>query len=98
MVAITLEQAKTAAVAIVVGLVVVAVGWAWLVKTLVQKAIGVLVILALAAAVWFQRDSLQDCADQIRDVQVSGTTAGVTAGVDATCSFFGQDVRISASR
>jgi len=91
MLAITLDQAKTLAIVIVVGLLVLAVAWAWLMKTIVQKLIGVAIIVALAAVVWFQRGSLQDCADKVK------ASAAVT-GVDTTCTFFGQDIHISASR
>ena len=77
--------------ATVVVLVVAALAWAWLMKTIVQKLVGFVVLALLATLVWFQRDSLQDCADKVR------ASAG-TSGVDTTCSFFGRDVPISARR
>lgn len=90
--AVTLGQAKTIGIAIVVGLVLLAIAWAGLMKTLVQKAVGVLIILVLAALVWFQRDSLQECADKVRQ---SAAVTGSSASLDTTCSFFGQDIEIS---
>lgn len=91
--ALTLGQAKAIAVAVVVVLVLAAISWAWLMKTLVQKLVGVLVLAALAGVVWLQRDSLQDCADKVR---ASADVAG--RSVDAACSFFGRDITISARR
>lgn len=88
--AVTLGEAKNIAIVVVVVLVAGAIAWAWLMKTIIQKLIGVLVLLVLAGVVWFQRDSLQDCADKVK--QNVATSSGV---VDTTCSFFGRDVQIS---
>jgi cobalamin biosynthesis protein CobD/CbiB len=91
--AITYGQAKAIGVVIVVALVVAAVAWAWLMKTLVQKAVGALIFVVLAALVWFQRDSFQDCAAKVRE-----NTELSTRGLDTTCAFFGQDVNISTGQ
>jgi membrane protein implicated in regulation of membrane protease activity len=87
--ALTLEQAKTIAILIVVALVAIAIGAAWLMKTVAQKVALVAIIGLLAVLVWSQRTSLDECADKVRE-------GGVR--VDTTCSFFGRDINISANR
>lgn len=83
MLALTLGQAKTIAVVVVLVLIAGAVISAWLMKQLIQKLMLIVVLAALAVVVWSQRSSLDDCADRVRD-----------AGRTATCSFFGRDVTI----
>lgn len=89
--AVSLSQAKTIAVVVAVALVAAAIAWAWLMKTIVQKVIGLVVLLGLAGVVWYQRDSLQDCADRVR-------ANATVAGADTTCSILGQDVDIPNAR
>ena len=94
MLALTLDQAKTIAVAVVVLLLVFAVISAWLMKEVVQKVMLASILGLLALLVWTQRASLDDCSQRVRDqVEEQGTR-----GVDTTCSFFGQDITISTSR
>lgn len=90
MIALTLGQAKTIAVLVALVLVAMAIGSAWVMKTVAQKvAVGAILIL-LAALVWSQRSSLQECADKVRaEVRAGGTQ------VDTTCTFIGRDVTIS---
>lgn len=89
--ALGLGQAKTIAIVVVVALVVAALAWAWLMKTIVQKLVGLVILLALAGAVWYQRDALQDCADEARARAAARDISG-----ELTCSFFGQDVTFRA--
>ena len=89
--AVSLSQAKAIAVAVVIALVIAAIAWAWLMKTIIQKLIGLAVLLGLAGLVWYQRDSLQDCADRVR------ANAAVVAA-DTTCTLFGQDVDVPNPR
>ncbi len=89
MLALTLGQAKTLAILIVLALVVMAVGSAWLMKTIAQKVALVVILGLLALLVWSQRSSLDECADKVRE-------GGVR--VDTTCSFFGRDINISTNR
>jgi membrane protein implicated in regulation of membrane protease activity len=84
--ALTLEQAKTSAILIAVALLVLAVGAAWLMKTVAQKVALAVILGLLALLVWTQRSSLDECADKVRE----GGTSG-----DTTCSFFGRDINIS---
>lgn len=86
MLALSLGQAKTIAVLIVIALVAMAVGAAWLMKTIAQKAAIAAILGLLALLVWSQRSSLDECADKVREGGVQ---------VDTTCSFFGRDIDIS---
>lgn len=89
MLALSLGQAKTIAIAIVIVLIVSAIGSAWLMKTIAQKAAMAVILALLALLVWTQRTSLDECADKVRAGGVS---------VDETCSFFGRDIKISTNR
>lgn len=93
MLALTLGQAKTIAVAVAVVLVALAVVSAWLMKTVAQKAAFAAILVLLAALVWSQRSSLQECADKVR-AEVSANRTEV----DTTCTFIGRDVTISTKR
>lgn len=96
MLALTLESAKTIAIAVVVIFVVGAVLAAWIMKTIVQKAVTVLVLALLAFAVSTQRTSLQDCADKVQgNFDRVGTNVTVT---DTDCSFFGTTITIKDPR
>lgn len=83
MLALTLGQAKTIAVVVVLVLIAGAVISAWLMNQLIQKLMLIVVLAALAVVVWSERSSLDDCADRVRD-----------EGRAATCSFLGRDVTI----
>lgn len=84
--ALTLGQAKTIAVLVLLVLVAGAVASAWLMKTVMQKLAMVVILGLLAVLVWTQRASLQDCADRVRAAGFAG---------DTTCSILGRDVEIT---
>jgi hypothetical protein len=86
--ALSLGQAKTIAILIVIVLVALAIGSAWLMKTVAQKVAIAAILVLLALLVWSQRASLDECADKVRE-------GGVR--VDTTCSFFGRDINISTN-
>jgi hypothetical protein len=88
MTAMTYETAKNIGIAVVVGLVALAVISALVIKNVTAKLITALLIVGLAFGVWTQRSSLQDCAGKVRDRGIANT--------DVTCSFLGSDVNISA--
>ena len=89
----TLGQAKTIALLVALGLVALAVLFAWIMKTAAQKIASAAILALLAVVVWSQRDSLQECADKVRaEVRADGL------GVDTTCNFFGRDVTISTDQ
>jgi hypothetical protein len=87
--ALTLNQAKGAALVVVILLVLGAVASAWLMKTLVQKVVVALILVLVALLVWTQRASLDECADKVRTVGFRGET---------TCTFLGNDINISAPK
>ena len=89
MLALTLGAAKNIALLVVVVLAVLAIGAAWLMKTIAQKAALAVILGLLAVIVWTQRSSLNECADKVREGGVQ---------VDTTCSFLGKDVKISTTR
>ena len=88
MTAMTYETAKNIGIAVVVGLVVLMVISAIVIKNVTTKLITALIFAGLAFGVWTQRSSLQDCAGKVRD-------RGATTNTDVTCSFLGSDVNIS---
>lgn len=89
MTALTLGQAKTLAILVVLVLVALAIASAWIMKEVAQKVALVVILGLLAVLVWTQRSSLDECADKVREGGVAG---------DTTCSFFGQDITISTDR
>lgn len=93
--ALTLDEAKTFAMIAAVALVLAAVGALWLMRTVMQKVIAVVVLALLAFAVWSQRTSLMDCADK---VQANYELAGDTAIGDTECTFFGFTITITDPR
>ena len=96
MLGLTLDEAKTIGAVVVVVLVLAAIGALWLMRTIMQKVLAVVVLGALAFAVWSQRESLQDCADK---VQASYARVGTDVTVaDTDCSFFGFTITVSDPR
>lgn len=85
---ITLETARNVAVAVVGGLVVIAIASAWLVKQIASKLILAGVLVGLALLVWSQRASLDDCAARVQSTLREGAVD------DTTCTFFGRDIKI----
>ena len=91
MLALSLGQAKAIAIVAVIAFVVLGLVSAWLMKTIVQKVVALVVLLGLAGVMWFQRDSLQDCADEARARADARDFSG-----ELTCSFLGRDVTFRA--
>lgn len=89
MLALTLGQAKTIAVLVVLVLLALAFAAAWLMKTVAQKAALAVILGLLALLVWTQRTSLEECADKVREGGIQ---------VDTTCDFFGREVSVSTNR
>ena len=85
--ALSLETAKNAALALGGGFAALSVVSAVVVKKIVTKLAIVVVLVALAIAMWSQRSNLQDCANKAKN-RVSG------AGTTVECQFFGADVQI----
>jgi uncharacterized membrane protein len=83
LIAITLDQARNYALIGAGVAVLLAILVARFVQKLVFKAIGIVILAGIAFGLYTQRQSLSDCADEVR--------ADPTG---ATCTFFGQDVTV----
>lgn len=94
--AIGLDAARNIAIVVVILFVLGAVASAWIMKTIMQKVVAVVVLLLLAFSVYTQRSALQDCADQVK-ANISRDVIDVELA-DTQCSFFGTDVNISDPR
>lgn len=90
MLALTLGQAKTIAVIVVIALIGLAVAAAWIMKEVTQKVALVVILGLLAVLVWSQRSSLQECSDKVRAAGFDFNDPDV----DTTCSFLGRDIEI----
>ncbi len=96
MLALSLDAARNAAIAAVVVFVLGSLAAALIMKTVVLKLTTVFVFLLLAFAIYSQRSSLQDCADNVQgNVAITSTSATLT---DTDCSFFGMTVTVSDPR
>jgi len=91
-VGINLDTARNVAVVVAVVALVLAVLSAWLMKVMISKIAGALVLGVIALLAWTQRTALDDCAAVVRD-RLSADTAD-----DTTCTFFGRDVTVAAGR
>lgn len=89
MLALTLGQAKTLALLVAAALAVAAIGSAWVMKELAQKAAMFAILALLAILVWTQRSSLEECADKVKQSNLT---------TDTTCSFFGREIEIKTAR
>ena len=87
-VAIELDTARNSALVVTVVAVVLALLAAWLLKAIIAKIAGVLVLGVVALLVWTQRTALDDCVAQVRE-RIGGDVADTT-----TCTFFGRDVSV----
>jgi protein-S-isoprenylcysteine O-methyltransferase Ste14 len=85
--AIDIQTAEDVGLVLVTVAVILAVCSLWVLKTIVAKALTVVVLGGIAVAVWTQRTELQDCADRVE----------VASGSTTTCAFFGSEVSISAA-
>lgn len=94
MLALTVDQAKTIAVVVVVALIALALISAWVMKEVMQKVALVVILGLVALLVWTQRASLQECSEKVR---AAGTAINDPA-TDTTCSFLGRDVEIKRTR
>ena len=69
---------------IIIGLVLMKV-----VSSIIGKIISLIVFIAIALAGYSQRAQVIDCANSVK------AQATATAAVDTTCTFFGQDIKVS---
>ncbi len=85
--AISLETARTVAVILASAFGVLAIGSAVLLKSVAQKLAMLAIFGLLAALVWTQRNSLDTCADLLRNSLTAESSRVV-------CTFFGQEVTL----
>ena len=90
MLGLDFDTVRNAALVAIAVAIVLAVAGAWIVKALIGKLLAVIVLGALAAVVWSQRESLQDCARRVGDTLEPGAVD------DTTCTFLGRDVTITS--
>jgi len=86
--ALDTNDAKTIGTIVVVVFIALGVLSAWLMKTIVQKVVLVVILGGLAVFVYSQRTSLDQCVDDIT-MAISDTDRQ-----SATCSFVGFDVEL----
>jgi ABC-type transport system involved in cytochrome bd biosynthesis fused ATPase/permease subunit len=79
---LAVDDARTIATIAAVVMIVAAVVISRLITSLVLKAVSLVVLVGLAAALWVQRGALADCAE------------GIARDPAASCSFFGIDVDV----
>ena len=89
MTALTVDQAKNAAVIAVVVLVVLSIASAMIIKNIVGKIISIVLFAGLALGAYTQRANLKDCADKAQ-TQIE---ANVT-NPSLTCTFFGREIKV----
>jgi len=86
--ALDTNDAKTIGTIVVIVFIALGVLSAWLMKTIVQKVVLVVILGGLAVFVYSQRTSLDQCVDDIT-MAISDTDRQ-----SATCSFVGFDVEL----
>jgi hypothetical protein len=86
--ALDTNDAKTIGTIVIVVFIALGVLSAWLMKTIVQKVVLVVVLGGLAVFVYSQRTSLDQCVD---DITVAISDADRQS---ATCSFVGFEVEL----
>jgi len=79
---------ENAALGVSIGAILVGLVLLRLISSIVGKVISSAAMVALALAGWSQRAEISDCAKAVRDQASPGST------IEATCTFFGQDVEI----
>ena len=86
--ALDLDAAKNLAIVLVIGFVLLVLVAGIVIKNVTAKVISMLLMIGLALGAWTQRQSLQDCADNVK------AKAAVGDFSDSTCTFFGRDVTV----
>ena len=90
MTALSLDTVRDVALGIVVAAVVLGLVAAIVIRWIAGKLVALGLLLAVAGIVWWQRDSLQDCADEVQRTLAAGATDATT------CTFLGRDVTVDS--
>ena len=99
MLAITLSEAKNIGIGLVVLFLAGSVASAWIMKTIIQKVATAAVLALLAFAVFTQRTSLQECADNVQAVyELREGDVDPSAPIPTECTFFGTTIGIPDPR
>ena len=88
--ALEFDTVRDISLAVVGGAVLMAIVLAWLAKAVVSKLLAIAVFAGLGALVWWEREDVQSCADQVLGTLSEGAVD------DATCHFFGHGVTVSS--
>jgi uncharacterized membrane protein len=89
MTALTVDQAKNAAVIAVVVLVVLSIASAMIIKNIVGKIISIVLFAGLALGAYTQRANLKSCADKAQtQIEANATNPSLT------CTFFGREIKV----
>jgi Flp pilus assembly protein TadB len=78
---LSLDEARNIALVGAAAFAVAAIAAIWIMKSIVQKVLVALLLVMLAFAVWSQRESLQECAEQVKVNVTDGIVDAATAGV-----------------
>ena len=95
MLAFSTDTAKQFGLYAIVGVGVVGVLSALVVRKVVGKIISLVITVALAATLWGQRTAIDDCVTKLK-ASAAGAVTGKVA--DPTCSFFGTDVKVPVDK
>ena len=88
--ALDAERVATLGVLLVLALALLGIVVAGLARAVAVKVVALAVALGLIAAVWSQRQALQDCVERVQDTLATGGDGA------AACGFLGVDVDVRA--
>ena len=83
MLGLSLDEAKNVALIAATVFAIGAIAAIWIMKTIVQKVLVAVLLVMLAFAVWSQRESLQECAEQVQ-ANVTNQISEATPGAGTT--------------
>ena len=83
MLGLSLDEAKNVALIAATVFAIGAIAAIWIMQTIVQKVLVAVLLIMLAFAVWSQRESLQECAEQVQ-VNVTNQISEATPGAATT--------------
>ncbi len=66
MLGLSLDEAKNVAIVAATVFAIGAIAAIWIMKSIVQKVLVAVLLVMLAFAAWSQRESLQECAEQVQ--------------------------------
>ena len=82
-IALSLDEARNIALVAATAFAIAAIVAIWVMKTIVQKVLVAVLLVMLAFAAWSQRESLQECAEQVQ-ANVTTDIANATASPTTT--------------